>query len=356
MSIPNSVTSIGQWAFSDTQWLDSQANGVVYARLVAYTYKGTAPQEIVLVDGTLGIADYAFAWSSNLRKVTIPNTVKVIGLGAFYSCTSLADVTIPNSVKTLGKMAFYQCDGLTSMTIPSSVTTIGEGPFSGCDHLTSLVVASGNTTYDSRDNCNAIIETASNTLIGASASTIIPNTVTAIGDHAFYFFDSIATVVIPSSVTSIGTEAFMYCKGLKSLTIPGSVTTIGSSAFTSCGKLTDVYSYITDPSRLSVKYDFFDVLGSFDYSGRTLHVLQGKAEAYQANEYWSPYFGQIVDDLMPAVLPGDVNADGEVNIADVNALIDMILSGNHSAKGDVNEDNEVNIADVNALIDMILIH
>ena len=115
-----------------------------------------------------------------------------------------------------------------------------------------------------------------------------------------------------------------------------------------------MYSYISNPSRLSVRHSFFNVLGSFDYSGRTLHVLQGKAEAYQANEYWSPYFGQIVDDLMPAVLPGDVNADGEVNIADVNTVINMVLGGTFDTVGDVNSDGEINIADINALIDIIL--
>ena len=179
---------------------------------------------------------------------------------------------------------------------------------------------------------------------------MIPNTVTAIGPQAFYFFDSIASIVIPGSVTSIGEEAFMYCMGLKSVTIPGSVTTIGSSAFTSCWKLTDVYSYITDPSRLSAKYDFFDVLGGFDYSGRTLHVPHGTADAYRANDLWHPFFGQIVEDLMK----GDVNIDGEVNIADVNSAIDMVLHGAYDSFGDVNGDGEVNIADINTIIDIIL--
>jgi hypothetical protein len=92
----------------------------------------------------------------------------------------------------------------------------------------------------------------------------------------------------------------------------------------------------------------------FDYSYRTLHVLQGTADAYRANKYWYPYFGQIVEDLQPDQLRGDVNGDFEVNIADVNAVIDQILSGNYTAMGDVNGDGEVNIADVNTIIDIIL--
>jgi hypothetical protein len=189
-------------------------------------------------------------------------------------------------------------------------------------------------------------------LIGGSASTIIPNTVTAIGPQAFYYFGSIASIVIPSSVTSIGEEAFLYCGGLKSLTIPRSVTTIGVFAFTSCWQLTDVYCYITDPSSLTVEYYFFNVFSynGFDYSGRTLYVPHGTADAYRANDCWYPYFGQIVDDLMK----GDVNIDGEINIADVNSAIDMVLHGAYDSLGDVNGDGEVNIADINTIIDIIL--
>ena len=92
---------------------------------------------------------------------------------------------------------------------------------------------------------------------------------------------------------------------------------------------------------------------SYDYSGRTLHVLRGRADAYRADEHWNPYFGQIVEDLMPD-LPGDVNADFEVNIADVNAVISAILDGNGLTTADVNGDGEINIADINAVIDIIL--
>ena len=355
LTIPNSVITIGYLAFQNTAWLQNQPEGIVYAGLVAYTYNGLMPESIILRDGTLGIADYAFSWEQTLKSVTIPNSLKVIGFGAFYACSNLADMTIPSSVTTIGELAFYSCKSLASVTIPSSVTSIGAGPFSGCDNLTSLTVESGNTTYDSRDNCNAIIETATNTLIGGCPKTIIPNTVTAIGEIAFYFFDRVVTVIIPSSVTSIGEEAFMYCGGLKSVTIPNSVRFIDSDAFTSCWSLTDVYSYITDPSSVSYGYSIFRVLGNFDYSARTLHVLPGKAAAYQAHNHWYPYFVQIVEDLIPDFKRGDVNLDGEVNIADVNALIDIIMGGNgDTINADVNGDGEIGIADINTIINIIL--
>ena len=137
------------------------------------------------------------------------------------------------------------------------------------------------------------------------------------------------------------------------MTIGKSVTSIGERAFYGCG-LTDVYCYIADISRVSNGNRQF-YLDNGDYSGRTLHVLQGTADAYRADENWYPYFGQIVDDLIPETQPGDVNGDREVNIADVNAVIDIILGGNsNTSSGDVNGDGEVNIADINAIIDIIL--
>jgi hypothetical protein len=115
-----------------------------------------------------------------------------------------------------------------------------------------------------------------------------------------------------------------------------------------------VYCYIADPLRVSNGYDdpcYWWYLYDGDYSGRTLHVLQGMTGAYQADERWYPYFGQIVEDIFM----GDVNGDREVNIADVNAVIDMILDGNDDNTAvDVNGDGEINIADVNAIIDIIL--
>ena len=170
---------------------------------------------------------------------------------------------------------------------------------------------------------------------------------------AFCDCSSLTSVTIPNSVTSIGNMAFCDCRNLTSVTIPNSVTFIGYAAFTNCW-LANIYCYIINPSSVSVGDFLFMEFDYFDYSYRTLHVLQGTADAYRANKYWYPYFGQIVEDLQPDHLRGDVNDDGEVNIADVNAVIDQILSGNYTDVGDVNGDGEFNIADVNAIINIIL--
>ena len=200
--------------------------------------------ENIAYDGTTysvtSIGGSAFYYCTGLTSVTIPNSVTSIGGSAFYYCTGLTSVTIPNSVTSIGGSAFSGCSGLTSVTIPNSVTSIGDGAFGGCSGLTSVTVDKNNGTYDSRDNCNAIIETSTNTLIVGCKNTTIPNSVTSIGKFAFSGCSGLTSVTIPNSVTSIGGSAFSGCSKLTSVTIPNSVTSIGESAFYGCSGLTSV--------------------------------------------------------------------------------------------------------------------
>ena len=157
-------------------------------------------------------------------------------------------------VRYIGDLAFDYCNNLTSITIPNSVTSIGEDAFWNCSGLTTIIVEKGNKRYDSRENCNAIIETATNTLIQGCNSTVIPNSVTSIGKHAFSSCKAWTSITIPNSVTSIGDWTFSGCSGLTSITILNSVTRIGSGAFAYCKGLTS----ITIPNSVtSIGYNTF---------------------------------------------------------------------------------------------------
>ena len=166
-----------------------------------------------------------------------------------YGIAKTGDVVIPSTVTdsdgvkhkvtSIGDLAFNGCKGLTTVTIPESVTSIGSQAFNDCN-LSSIIVDSNNPIYDSRNDCNAIIETSTNTLIQGCKNTIIPNSVTSIGDFAFNSCSGLTSVTIPDSVTSIGRRAFRSCTGLTSITIPDNVTYIGDSAFRSCSGLTSV--------------------------------------------------------------------------------------------------------------------
>ena len=138
-------------------------------------------------------------------------TVTSIGNMAFQGCSGLKSITIPNCVTYVGYRAFYKCSGLTSVTIPNSVTSIGDGAFGGCSGLTTITVDADNPIYDSRNNCNAIIETATKILLYGCNNTVIPSSVTSIGENAFYECSGLTSVTIPNSVTSIGEWAFWEC-------------------------------------------------------------------------------------------------------------------------------------------------
>ena len=195
---------------------------------------------ITIPEGVTSIGDYAFDGCTSLTAINIPEGVTSIGSDAFSYCRSLTSITIPEGVTSIGESAFYKCSSLTSINIPESVTSIEGEVFYGCSSLTSIVVAEGNEVYDSRNGCNAIIETNSNTLIQGCATTIIPEGVTSIGNYAFSGCSSLTSITLPESVTSIGDEAFYNCSSLTTITIPEDVTSIGDYAFSYCSSLTSI--------------------------------------------------------------------------------------------------------------------
>ena len=152
-------------------------------------------------------------------EIVIPKSVTEIGTDAFIKHKGITHVTIPDSVTVIGINAFRDCENLISINIPKSVNKIKERAFLNCPKLQSIKIDQDNEIYDSRANCNAIIETSTNVLISGSNTTVIPESVVAIGDSAFWGFVGLRDIHIPSSVTSIGTKAFRECCGIEKITV-----------------------------------------------------------------------------------------------------------------------------------------
>ena len=203
--------------------------------------KVTSPNDNIEYTVT-AISDDAFANSSSITSVEIPNGVKTIGDMAFFCCGSLTSVTIPNSVTTIGVGAFAVCYLMTSLTIPASVTSIGDNALGSCSSLSAINVDNSNPSFKSVDG--VVYNKAQNTIVccpaGITGDYTIPNNITTIGKGAFAGCSRLTSITIPESVTTIEGRAFDYCSGLTSITIPNSVTIIDSSAFSNCQNLESV--------------------------------------------------------------------------------------------------------------------
>ena len=228
---------------------------------------------ITIPSSVTSLGDRCFNGCKSLTSIDIPSSVTSLGLSCFRGCSSLESITvdknnkvydsrdncnaiietstnrmirgckttvIPSSVTSLGFSCFWDCTSLTSITIPSSVTYLGSSCFNGCSSLESITVDKNNKVYDSRESCNAIIETSTNTMIQGCKTTVIPSSVTSLEESCFDGCSSLTSVTIPSSVTSLGNWCFEGCSSLTSITIPSSVTSLGKYCFENCSSLTSI--------------------------------------------------------------------------------------------------------------------
>ncbi len=235
--------------------------------------------------------------------------------------TSIRSVNL-SGVNNIGSYAFYGCNNLTAIAIPESVTSIGSYAFSNCSGLESIVVIPGNPIYDSRDNCNAIIETGTNMFLVGCKNSTIPESVTSIGSQAFYGCSSLTSITIPESVTSIGSYAFCYCRNLTSITIsdcvasidgyafygcnalpsitiPESVTSIGSYAFQNCSSLTSVVLNSNAITSATYSYDnnlcslFGSKVKEYTFGDDIKRI--GERAFYDSKEVTSIVFGKKIE-------------------------------------------------------------
>ena len=306
--IPNTVDSIHAYAFDCGNSITSVAlpNSVVYigegAFYRTYINEIIIPKSVTSIEGRVlsgcnaltsiivedGNPVYDSRDNSNAIIETnsntliagcattdIPNTIMHIGPYAFSYLSSLKAVEIPNSVVTIGDFAFYACSSLKSITIPNSVSHIGDWALYACNSLNSIVVEEGNSVYDSRNNCNAIIETATNSLIVACQNTVIPEGVTNIGVYAFFNCD-----------------ALINSNALTSIVLPNTIESIEAFAFSMCSSLDTIYCYaITPPTTNQYAFDNYNA---------TLYVPCESLEAYKAHEVWGRFNTiQCLEDLIP---------------------------------------------------------
>lgn len=412
LNIPNSVTNISARAFEGCSGLSSLYIPSSVTELSFNPFPGCTGLEEIIVDAenpvydsrnncnaimhtlsselvagcrntiipnsTVSIGVNAFSDCITLTDVTIPNSVSEIQSGAFYGCVGLMSIDLPNSVTFIDDMAFSNC-GISTIYIPSSVTHIGENPFFYCLSLEEITVDPFNTVYDSRNNCNAIINTTTLELVSGCKNTVMPDNITAIGRWAFaYCLTGTLTIPqsvvsigayaflgcngltgllnIPNSVTAIGTQAFSYCTGFTgSLIIPNHVTTIGNyafedcsgfdgtlvigssvskigdRAFNNCTGFTEAVSLAVEPPTIG---DYIIDHLFYNFGCSTLTVPCGCVSAYQGTNWYDPYWGQgfstILEDcssvpefdensvsLYPNPTSGSINIEAE-NIQSVS--------------------------------------
>ena len=363
------------------------------------------------------IGEGAFRDCSGLHQVNLPNSIYSIGRNAFYNCTGLTSITLPSSLEVIGQSAFGYCTLLTSIEIPNSVETMDWNAFYCCTGLTHVSISNSlSSLYGTFYGCTGLtsvdipesVKRLDGTFTGCTGLTTmdIPASVEYIGKKTFMGCTNLTTVVLPAKLTYIEEEAFFNCDNLKSITSkavePPTIYAYNSDCF-DYTTYTNANLYV--PNTAVADYEirewwcqFKHILGliSLNQSSITLEPNQ----TFQLTAQLAPGFGQAEEivwfsedesvvtvneaGLIKAIangtafiyaaidneramcevivkgnsLPGDVNNDGEINIADINVLIDTILSENYDAstvaRYDINQDGEVTIADVNALINKIL--
>ena len=206
--------------------------------LIMYTGTDT---EVIVPDEVTSIGDYAFSNCSALTSITLPGGVSRIGNYAFEQCSSLTRIQLPSGLASIGNRAFSYCSSLTSLELPSGLTEIGGLAFYDCDSLTNLAVAEGNATYRSFNGC--LYSASGEELIccpaGKKEITLLEG-VTSIGDGAFSNCRRLKRIELPSGLTNIGNWAFELCSGLTRLELPSGVVSIGDYAFESCIELSRI--------------------------------------------------------------------------------------------------------------------
>ena len=231
--IPKSVICLNGNPFTDWKGiLECLSPNFIYEDDVLFnkdkseivSFRNQKIESYIIPDSVTSIGDYAFSRCSSQSNIVISNSVTNIGKCAFYLCRSLSNIVVPNSVISIGDCAFSCCSSLSNIVIPDSVTHIGNGAFSGCSSLSNIVIPDSviDIGNDAFSDCSFL------------SNIVIPDSVTDIGNDAFSHCSSLSNIVVPNSVISIGNRAFWDCSSLSNIVIPDSVTDIGNGVFYGC--------------------------------------------------------------------------------------------------------------------------
>lgn len=377
VKLPNTITFIGASAFENSTIMEMIIPNSVKS-IGNCAFKFCPLNSFILGDSVETLGDEVLYRNGSLSSLVIPNSVKSIGKYAFQNCTALKYLVLGDGVTSIGAEAFGMCPLTTVVSAAVTPPSLGLYAFNQSYNTASLKVPiTSESTYrtanewkkfvnisglfDFIDNGIGYMKTGTNTVTAVygfrtlEGDLSIPRAVidngttyrvTAIGDDAFASIGGITSVTIPSTVKTIGETAFYACQSLESVEIGSGVTSIGSMAFADCGALTDVTCLATTPPTMADS-DCFDP----SYDTATLHVPNASINAYKTTNWWKLFTSIVgVDNFVR----GDVNGDGKVTIADVTALIDILLSGESPASADCNQSGSVTIADVTTLIDYLL--
>lgn len=317
VDFPNTVVSIEEQAFADCKSL---------------TYF-KAPSNLTTIH------DDAFKGCENLETIEFDDNLITIGKNAFWGCKKLQSIRFPNNVTSIGKNAFRECESMSSIYISSSIESIASDAFYGCCALNSIVVDGNNPYYDSRDNCNALIKTASNTLIvGSNNTKVIPDGVSSINWYAFMGLKNLDSILIPNSVINIGSYAFQNCSNLKSVTIPEGNIGIYQSTFQGCGSLESVVI----PSSISYIHENafrgcinLNSVYISDLSAWCRINFEGNSISFGSNPlYYAQHLyvdGEEVNDL---IIPSDIASVLDYAFDHYKGLTSVTFNENISSIGD----------------------
>ena len=356
LTLPNTLNSIIQGAFAGCTGISG---------------------EVVFPDAVTHLGADAFRTCTSLNSVVFNDSLKTIGSSAFQGCTSLEHISsFPESLTTIYHKAFYGCNHLTSaIIIPPLVTRIYEqafygshisslylsegvthiermafagcpitslhmsssvvsiysgnqGSFYGCNKLESITVDEANPVFDSRNNCNALIETATNTLLLGGKNTVIPDGVVSIGIYAFYRCYDLKSIIIPNSTQSLQSGAFALCDSLETIVLPSSISSVGIGALNCCGLTSIISKSPTPPTAYNSHWEYgYENSFMGVNRGIPIYIPVGTIDAYQNTEGWN-YFTNFIESEMN--LEGEwyfeiLNDDGSVTYQHLEYAADTTI-------------------------------